>query len=188
MKAICINLKERPERWKEFQSQKLPFDVERFEAIKDSIGWWGCRLSYISVMTLVEGLTFVCEDDCLFLKDWPFIEDVMKQLPDEWDLLYLGATLNEPLIRYSENLYVLKKGWTTHAILFNGNKVANYILENQSKIRKIDVFLADYVQPNFKCFLTYPLCATQRPGYSDIINRQQDYAVIKERYDKYVKP
>jgi hypothetical protein len=186
MKAYCINLLSRPERWMEFKEQKLPFEVERFEAIKNTIGWVGCRDSYLSVLEKVKGLTFIMEDDCLFLESWSFIDDVMKQLPDDWDLLYLGATLNEPLKKYSENLYRITWGWTTHAILYNGDKVAKYILQNRNKINKIDVFMANYVQPNFNCFITYPLCATQRAGFSDIINGPQDYSVITERYKKYV--
>jgi len=185
-RAFCINLKDRADRWDEFIKQSLPFLVEKHEAVKDSIGWYGCRLSYLQVLKKIEGVSLIMEDDCLFLKDWVFISHVMDQLPKDWDMLYLGATLNEPLQKYSENLYKIQKGWTTHAILYNGRKVPDFILENESRVKKIDVFIANYVQPVFKCFITYPLCATQRPSYSDVINRNQDYAVIKERYDKYV--
>ena len=186
MKAICVNLKEREDRWLEFTKQSFPFEVERFEAIKDSIGWYGCRCSYLEVMKKVEGLTLILEDDAMLLKDWEFISGIFPQLPDDWDMLYFGATLNEPLKRYSENLYRITEGWTTHAILYNGRKVPDYILSHADDIRKIDVFIANRVQPIFNCFITYPMTITQRPSYSDIINRQQDYTIIKERYDKYV--
>lgn len=188
MKAYCINLKERPERWAEFQTQKLPFEVERFEAIKASPGWVGCRNSYLEVMKKVDGLTLVMEDDCLFLESWEFIENIGLQLPPNWDCLYMGATLNEPLEQFSENLFRLKWAWTTHAILFRDSRIPEFILQNASIIRKIDVFLANEVQTRFNCFTTWPLTATQKPGHSDIINRHTDYAVIKERYDKYVIP
>lgn len=188
MKAYCINLKSRPERWEQFKEQNLPFEVERFDAIKDHIGWVGCTKSYVEVMKKIDGLTLVMEDDCLFLESWEFVQNIMTQLPYNWDCLYFGATLNEPLEKVSENIYKIKKGWTTHAILFRDSRIAEFIVRNVPMIRKIDVFLADHVQELFNCFITYPLVATQRAGYSDIINRQQDYAVIKERYDKYVKP
>ena len=186
MKTYCINLKERPERWVEFQTQKLPFEVERFEAIKASPGWLGCTKSYLEVMKKVEGLTLVLEDDCLFLENWDLVNKILLQLPVTWDCLYFGATLNEPLERFSDNLFILKKGWTTHAILYRDRRIPDFILDNASRVRKIDVFLADEVQSRFNCFITYPLVATQRPGYSDIINNHTDYEVIKERYDKYV--
>jgi GR25 family glycosyltransferase involved in LPS biosynthesis len=186
MKAYCVNLKERPERWVEFQTQKLPFEVERFEAIKATPGWVGCTRSYVEVMKKIDGPTLVMEDDCLFLESWEFVEGIMTQLPYNWDCLYLGATLNEPLEKFSENLYKLKRGWTTHAILYRDARIPEFIVRNAEMVRKIDVFLELEVQPRFNCFITYPLVATQRPGYSDIINREQDYAVIKERYDKYV--
>jgi len=186
-KAYCINLNERKDRWDEFLKQQIPFPVERYEATKDSIGWFGCRVSYLEVLAKVEGVTFIMEDDCMFLNSWDFISDVMKQLPEDWDLLYLGATLNEPLKKYSENLYRITWGWTTHAILYNGNKVPKFILSQGPHIRKIDVFLANEVQTKFNCFITYPLCATQRPSYSDVIRANQDYKVIKDRYAKYVQ-
>lgn len=186
-KALCINLKERGDRWSQFVTQILPFPVERHEAIKDSIGWVGCRASYLEALKKVYGLSFIMEDDCMFLYDWSFIEDLMGQLPADWDCLYLGATLNEPLVRFSANLYKLTKAWTTHAILYNGRKVPDFILSHERDIRKIDVFLANHVQPSYKCFITYPMTATQRPSFSDVIRRQQDYAVIKERYEMYVK-
>lgn len=185
--AFCINLKERGDRWDQFIQQKLPFPVERFEAIKDSIGWVGCRASYLAVLKKTSGLSFIMEDDCEFLFDWSFIESIMEQLPADWDCLYLGATLNETLNRYSENLYCLQKGWTTHAILFNGRKVPDFILSHEKDIRKIDVFMANHVQPKFNCFITYPMTATQRASYSDIIRHFQDYSVIKQRYEMYVK-
>jgi hypothetical protein len=185
--AMCINLDERKDRWADFQKQELPFPVQRIPAFKDSIGWFGCRVSYLNALKQAKGLTFIMEDDCLFLKDWAFISSVMEQLPTDWDLLYLGATLNQPLQKYSDNLYVIKNGWTTHAILYNGRKVPDYILSMEKHIRKIDVFLAKEIQDKFKCFITYPLTATQKPSYSNVINRDQDYAVIKERYDRYVK-
>jgi len=185
--AYCINLADRQDRWQEFKKQSLPFEVERIDAFKDSIGWFGCRVSYLEALKKVDGVTLIMEDDCLFLKDWEFISGIMEQLPEDWDALYLGATLNQPLCWYSDNLYFLQGGWTTHAILYNGDKIAKYVLREAAHVRKIDVFLANNVQPKFKCFITYPLCATQAPSYSDITRRQQDYAIIKERYEKYVR-
>lgn len=186
MKAYCMNLDERQGRWDEFQTQKLPFAVERFAAIKMSPGWAGCRASYLELMKKVDGLTVIFEDDCLFLQDWSVVENAMKQLPETWDCLYLGATLNKPIERYSDNLFFLKAGWTTHAIIYHDRRIPDYVLKNADKVRKIDVFLANVVQEKFNCFITYPLVATQRPGYSDIINGVTDYAIIKQRYAKYV--
>ena len=157
-------------------------------AIKDNPGWRGCTRSYLEVMKKITGLTIVMEDDCLFLKHWNYIEKMMEQLPEDWDALYLGATLNVPLKKYSTNLFRLKKGWTTHAIIYRDDTIPKYLVKHVAQIRKIDVYLANEIQEKFNVFITYPLTATQRPGYSDIINRQQDYAVINERYKLYVKP
>ena len=64
-----------------------------------------------------------------------------------WDMLYLGATLNEKLERFSPHLFRLKKAWTTHAMIFNNqNGVIDYILNNNGGGRKIDVFYAEQIQ------------------------------------------
>jgi hypothetical protein len=184
MKAYCINLPERPEKWREFRSQKLPFKVERLDGIKKTPGWEGCRDAHLEALKKVNGMTVIFEDDCLFLHPWGMVMKIMEQLPKNWDCLYLGATLNEPLERYSKNLYRLKKGWCSHAIIYKDATVPQFVLANE--MRKIDVFYANVVQEKFNCFLTFPLVATQRPGYSDIVNHRTEYEVITDRYKKYV--
>ena len=190
MKAYCINLPERPERWDEFRKQKIPFEVQRFDAIRDNPGWKGCTKSHLKVFQeITEYPCIVFEDDCLMLHDWAMVEQCMIQLPADWDMLYLGATLNEKLEPYSKNLYRIKNAWTTHAIIYNSNKVPEFILSNKSNIKKIDVFITENVLPIFQCFITYPLIATQRPGISDVLRKSTftDYKIITDNYEKYVK-
>ena len=188
MKAYCINLNERPERWEVFSKQVFPFDVQRVEGVKASPGWKGCTQSHLKVL---EGITefpsVVFEDDCLMLASWDKVEEIMKQLPDNWDMFYLGANLNEKLERYSDNLYRIKNAWCTHAIIYNSQRAIDHILNNRDGMRKIDVFLIDNILPNYECFISYPLLATQRPGHSDIINKYTDYNLISKNYHKFVK-
>ena len=108
----------------------------------------------------------------------------LADVPDDWDMLYLGATLNEPLKQVSPNLFRIKKGWTTHGIIYNNqNGVVAFILDGMDAF-KVDVFIADVVQEKFNCYMCYPMVATQRPGRSDIINKHTDYHAITDRYKK----
>jgi len=188
MKAYCINLKDREDRWNDFKLQSFPFEVERFEAIKDSPGWVGCAKSFLK---LYESLTeFPCaifEDDCMMLRDWDEVDRIIKQLPEDWDMLNLGATLNEPLVRYSENLFVLKNAYCLHGVIYNSRKVLDFILDNKDEIRKIDVFITQKVHTTFKCFVTYPMIATQRPGHSDIVNKFTTYKELNDSYKKFTQ-
>jgi hypothetical protein len=111
----------------------------------------------------------------------------MSELPTNWDCLYLGATLNEPLQRYSDHLLRITWGWTTHAILWRGGRAVDHIIKSAEHIKKIDVFFANEIQVMFESFIIYPLFATQRNGIGNIVKGWQDYGIlINERYKKYV--
>jgi len=169
-KAYVINLDERKNRLKEFNGNKIPFEVERFPAVKMSPGIMGCNESH---KRLLQGITqfptVVFEDDCLLIEDWSIVETAIKQLPVNWDILYLGANLNTPLVKHSTNLYVLKKAWTTHAIIYNTKKVIDFIIEGMPKdITPIDVFYSNIILEKFNCFIVNPIVAIQKAGFSDV--------------------
>lgn len=191
--TYCINLDERKDRWdlSVLEAKKIGVDLIRFPAIQGETGHLGCRESHLTLLRDVkdEGIVMVTEDDFKIIvkNPIPIVRKAWSQLPGDWDMFYLGATLNEPLVRYSENLFWLRNAWTCHAIFYNNqNGVIDYILENHNT-KEIDVFLCIDVQLKFNCFIIYPMVATQREGYSDILKRHVDYSVIESRYNKYVK-
>ncbi len=188
MIAYCINLQDRPDKWEQVQPElgKLNINVLRWNATKLNPGYDGCRESHLALLeharyTYPDELIMVLEDDVEFVTQFPWhdIKQCLEEVPHSWDVLYLGATLNQPLERWSSHLFRLKKGWTTHAMIFNNqNGVIDFILENRGGEHKIDVFYANVLQENFKCFISYPLIANQRNGYSDILKqnvRNGDY-------------
>ena len=188
MKAYCINLPDRPERWERFLINKFPFNVQKVNAIKKSPGWQGCRDSFFMLFkNITEFPCVIFEDDCQMLSDWNEVERIMQQLPRNWDMLHLGATLNEQLEKYSDNLYKIKNAYTLHAVIYNNRKVFDYVLENRNDIRKIDVFITQKVHEKFNCFVTYPMLATQRPGHSDIVNKYTDYKELNDSYRRFTR-
>ena len=192
IKVFCINLDGRPERWAEVQEEVkvIGVEIERFPAIKHRPGHVGCRLSHEALWEKAKplGVWMVIEDDILFLPGAKeTLEAAIEQLPADWDMLYLGATLNQPLDRISDNLLRLKRGWTTHGIMYNNqNGVVDYILKVKYDW-KIDVLLADEVQAKFNCYMCFPMVATQRPGWSDIVDHHTEYNEITNRYKKYTR-
>ncbi len=188
-KIYCINLPERPERWHQVSDEFKRVGiagVERFNAIKLSPGFHGCRESHLAVLDLCKGLNrfTIFEDDVKFTCD-PFeiLAKTEKQLPPEWDMLYLGAHLMAPIERHSDNLYRIKNGYCTHAMIINNPAITDLILANREGMRKIDVFYQTVIQEQFRCFITFPMVATQADSYSDIINRQTYYS--KQMVDIY---
>jgi len=104
VRALCINLDRRPERWEAFNRNCPIRGVHRFPAIdgrrvRPPVWWrqgggaWGCMLSHIRILeqALTDGLdrrgvVLVLEDDALFPPD--FAEQATRfisALPGDWD-------------------------------------------------------------------------------------------------------
>lgn len=176
-KAYVINLDSRKDRLKEFTSQAFPFVVERFSAITGESGVKGCRASHKVILDKGNELPFVVfEDDCKMVQDWSAVTRAMTELPENWDLLYVGANLNKPLKQHSEHLFYLKDAWTTHAIIYGSQRVIDYIKKNMPiDETPIDVFYSKSVLTNFNCFLVSPMVAIQRDSFSDVQNHNSNY-------------
>lgn len=199
----CINLSKRIDRWlkvkKEFTKVGIHDIVHRFSAIETSDGRIGCIKSHLEIIKKAKKAkldnVLVLEDDVTFISDdLSFLSQAIKQLPQDWELFYLGANLHTELTNYSENLLHIKNGFSTHAIAYSKNVYDKFIdkyqplkqITNQEDI--LDVWLAFQLQNNSdKCFLLKPLLATQINDYSDIAKSNVDYSFIQERYEKFVK-
>jgi len=189
MNAYVINLDSREDRLKLFKENDFPFPVERFPAITASCGENGCTYSHLAVLKNVFPFV-VFEDDAVLIEKWKFVEKSLTQLPSNWDGLWLGATLRQPLVKYSLNLFQLKKAWCLHAVIYNSPRMIEYILENHNTPSGInlDTFYCHEVFKRFNCFLTYPLVAVQSSGLSDISKKYQDhFTEILTKYNHYVK-
>ena len=190
MKTYCINLESRPDRWKRVQVEALKIRQIpiRFDAIKCDIGHDGCKASHMKLLSEVkEEIFMVIEDDFKINCKSAFTTLMMafRDLPDHWDMLYLGATLTKKIYRYSDNLYVLQGGSAAHGIIYNNqNGVIDYILKSHNRNR-IDSFLRDDVQENFNCYMTRPMIAIQSPGFSNLIYKHTSGRAMRRAYKKY---
>lgn len=111
VRAVCINLDRRPDRWEQFQRNCPVAGVERFAAIdgrkcrppewwRQGGGAWGCMMSHIRILeaALMDGLDqrggvlLVLEDDALFPPDFAEkAEQFLLAVPKDWDQLYFGG-------------------------------------------------------------------------------------------------
>ncbi len=187
MNTYCINLKHRRAKWIKTlcECKKLDIDPIRFDAIFNSDGHMGCMLSHIDLLRQINESEFmIIEDDIKVIGSINDMNKAISQLPDNWDLLYLGAELNQPITRFSDNLFILKNATVTHAIMYNNqNGVVDYIIDKHEYI--IDRFYSEKVQDRFNCFITYPMICTQDPGYSDTVRWWKDYKKIEKMYNRH---
>ena len=187
MNTYCINLKQRKAKWNRVQLEcaKLDLNVTRFEAIFNTSGHDGCFQSHTTLLSQIEEDMFmVIEDDIKVLEPLETLNKAISQLPDDWDMLYLGAQLSKKIERHSENLFRLKGALLTHAVIYNNqNGVVDYIADHARGI--IDVYLRDVVQELFNCYITYPAICSQADGFSDTIRWWKRYDNVDRWYKKY---
>jgi GR25 family glycosyltransferase involved in LPS biosynthesis len=173
MEAYVINLKHRKDRLATFRLNRFPLDmeVETFEAYQNTVPEDGCTQSHLKVLRNHIHLPFaVFEDDCVLIQPWSVVAKAMKQLPDDWDALWLGANPRRPLQQYSENLYRLKDAYCLHAVIYNTQRIVDYIY-NKVEWRSgenLDISIAKDVQHKFNCYSVWPMAATQLSDMSDI--------------------
>lgn len=196
MKIYVINRDDRPDRLKlvreEFKEQEM--NAHRFSAVIDRVGCRGCRDSHLTIMDKCkdEKMFAIFEDDAQFIfnKDLTsaFVAQSLKDLAEfkNWDALFLGASPQEPQMRYSNTLYRLKNAKCTHAIIWNNrpNGAVEYILSHKEDIQKFDRYLYEVIMPEFNLFLMSPMLVTQRQSRSDIAKKSDCFSIIRN-YNKY---
>lgn len=133
------------------------------------------------------------EDDVVF-KDLGHLLQAERELPSDWDILYLGANLllwgNGPQPeRISEHLFRVRAAWTTHAIAYS-RKVIPFILENQPGFSEqmLDNWLSEQL-PNLNAYIVAPMVAYQRPRHSSIWIKSEidDYTPIFEASEERLR-
>jgi len=187
IKAYCINLDERTDRWEQFTSQEIGVPVERFSAISRAGGNQGCLLSHLEVMSKCEDEILIFEDDCKLLQPWEIFEEAYRQLPADWDMLYLGANTTKALNRHSNNLFRLYDAWTTHGILYKRKMIDVILADGYDKIihyKNYDTYMVRCIQWKYNTYIIYPCFATQFDSYSDVVKHYRQYPEIEINFFK----
>lgn len=179
MKAICLNLNSRTDRWqlacKEFNEAGLK--VDRFSAIEHEDRFTSFNLSQKAILESITENTIVFEDDVKFVSDK--LNTVLSDVPPDWDMLYLSGHVLRPLKNVSKYWWRCKHTHTTHSVIYTP-LAAKYILERFDPIKSgiYDDFLLREIQPVLNVYICKPFITVQRPGYSDLWQTQTDYGII----------
>lgn len=168
---------------------RVGLQVERFQSLPDIGPHQSFSKSVREILVqfwLSEHETLLhLEDDCQF-RDLAHLDAALAQLPADWDIVYLGANLicwnnGEPAPeRFSEHLWRVRAAWTTHAIGYN-RKCAHELLTRQPNFstQMWDQYLSDRLH-EFNAYCVAPMVAYQRPRFSSIWQREDDYTPIFE--------
>lgn len=186
-RIVVINLDSRPDRLEAFDEQAKKFGIkyERFPAVianpPSLPPTWACKESHKRVIKKalqdkVKRL-FVFEDDALFDAkfDTKFVQ-FYKELPEDWDMLYLGAwhLSSKP---YKKGIVQMVKSYSAHAYGINEHYLQEAFLQVYVP-KPIDIALS-LKHPNIKAYCAKPALVGQTPGYSDI---EKEYRDVTEHY------
>jgi len=190
---VCLSVQD--DEWalaqREFERVSLS-DVERYQAVKE-IGPHQ-SFSHSERNILLDFLhsrhaTLLHLEDDVSFRDLSHLDAALAQLPNDWDIIYLGANLvqwnnGEPRPeRYGPHLFRVTSAWTTHAIGYN-RKCVEFVLAQQPGFseRMFDNYLSDRL-PELNAYIVSPMVAYQRPRKSLIWDRYDDYTPIFEASD-----
>jgi hypothetical protein len=186
---LYINLGHRIDRYNEFitESGRVGLIASRVEGVLEENRILGFNKSQRLALERCTGSrNLIVEDDVIF-HDAPHFNDALKQLPDDWDILYLGANIvgtdlcSWPTPEYfSPFLRRVTQAWTTHAVAYSKKAVQKILSTWDFEGGQIyDDWLRCNIE-NMQTFIVNPMFADQRIGYSDIWQRDTDYGFVKQ--------
>ena len=186
MKAYCINLRRRTDRWAFMSAQfkSLGLAVDRFEAIEgDSLspavvgakrpGGIACTMSHLAIIKEARRRGYpaviLFEDDAVLCKDFnQRLELFLSLAPADWDILFLGIDSITDEILITQYVYKLLNGWTTHAYILR-NKMYDAVIRrmgDQPRHEPDEYYNA--MMPHHSCYVFLPCLSYQRDDWSDI--------------------
>lgn len=134
---------------------KLP-KVE--EGIPLKQGDLGCLMSHIKALEYARDNKFECvmilEDDVKFEKNFnEKLAEAMKELPERWDMLWIGGSDAKPSYPYTPHLKRLNGSWGTYGYILRDNLYEYFIeLFSEGKRSSDDYFRINH--PRFLSFRT----------------------------------
>jgi glycosyl transferase, family 25 len=195
---VCLNLDRRPERWQRMQRAFADQDfgsVHRFSAIDGnavplpvnwlhSAGAYGCLLSHVQIVREARDAgassVLIFEDDAVF--DPQFKEKFatfIRELPDNWDMLFLGALHKDEPVMVSEHIGRITKANSTFAYAIR-NTVFDAFIELNSRAEHVLDMNSYLLQARFNCYCFMPNLVWVQAEYSDVQKRFENHWYLEE--------
>lgn len=182
-RVVVINLDRRTDRMEKLGAQldELGIQYERFSAVDakelEVEGYIAGTMSHVAVWKKYKGQkVLVLEDDALFCEDFnEKFDEVIKTLPQDWDIFYLGVLLPPRTGRVDSinNPHWFKQVMSTgaQAYCLRPEKMDYFIRKIDGYEWYIDIGLR-LENVDSHCYVTQPNLVTQFPSYSDL--REQE--------------
>jgi glycosyl transferase, family 25 len=197
-KTYLINLASRKDRLQRAKKRlgDLNITYERFEAIDGKTldshphlkpGEVGCYMSHLNILKDAKQNNYqsilILEDDVVFENNMlEKFYNGYKHIPDDWEIIYLGANHNQPPTRINEYVVECNHAFTTSAMIIRGSALEKLLAESRDMTKQIDVVYADLqATKKLKAYAFHPWLMYQEDGYSDIQGRDMSYTNLMRR-------
>ena len=187
MIAKVINLDSRRDKWRACEMELGPhFELERVPAIKNDWGWLGLWQTFKQIFAQADGDILIFEDDATY-RGWATnLENAIKDLPEGWEMLMLGANIKDQrLDRINNTLARTYGAWTTHAIYYSHSLCKE--MATLDLTVPIDEYFRTVVHPRGNSYVVYPFVSYQRPSDSDIEGGFKDYTNLFQESENRVR-
>ena len=184
-RVVVINLDRRPDRMDKLgpQLDELGIEYERFSAVDAKElgieGYIAGTMSHVAVWKKYKGQKIlVLEDDALFCEDFnEKFAEVMKTLPQDWDIFYLGVLLPKHTGKVNDignpHWYAQVMSTGAQAYCLKPEKMDHFIRKIDGYEWYIDIALR-LENVDSHCYVTQPNLVTQFPSYSDLRGKDVD--------------
>jgi glycosyl transferase family 25 len=190
-----INLKERTDRRSHIESELKKINCSDYKLVegidgntiinqtKLKNGMFGLVSTYLKIYDEWSKKNsdeiLIIEDDCLFVENFnEKLEDYIKNVPPDWDMLYFGANHNYNIglttLKINDHCIKLNTSYSAHCVLLKKpvfeeliQNIRNFTVEN-------DVMMAT-LQKKYNAYSSSEALATQIESYSNIENRVVNY-------------
>ena len=191
MKYVYINLDSRLDRRSLFEQEceKMNLQVERFPAVFWIPGGIGCCISHLDVLKRAkeEGVSELCvfEDDFEFLISKEQFQEVLRSLPEDYDVVMLGYNLQQGE-EYSEKFGRTLEAQTTSGYIIHQRAYDKLIAVWSEGLRLYELnpeyhwlYILDQswkpLQKELRWYHTLPRVGKQRSGWSDLSQSFVEY-------------
>ena len=121
----------------------------------------------------------IIEDDCVFVDGFnEKLNDYIKHVPEDWDMLYFGATHNYHMGKKTEKIndkcIKLNDSYSAHCVILKSYVFEELISSLKTLTIENDVMMAK-LQKKYNSYSSVPNLTSQIVSFSDIQNNIMDY-------------
>jgi hypothetical protein len=189
MEIVILGLESRTDRWDRCKEILQENGIEKVTHYTTQIGvdkYKHAAQDFINLLRLKRGADLMFfEDDFELVTGWRGIFDkAWRDLPSDFDLLYLGCNLTRSPKRVTDNLYRVRGAWCLHGVVFSRQFIDWFLNTYDINQRTVIDEWLRAIAPDRKFYMTYPMICYQRASYSDYVNKEVDYNIFENKYYK----